>query len=194
MGDMYVTVDFGPVRVLNKKVENPALGEFRRIAVDLTEENLRIPEGIDVYIGYGFEKADGNTPLSAVYPGSKGSSYWSEFSLEKSAWKELQSASLGQHLDLMLSADAGEVPAPSLPQMGYVCIDPGKGSYRSGETYTPALLVPDYVKLHQVEWSWDGSLLKSNSFTLSKGTHVLQASIVYEDGRREKLQMKVKVN
>lgn len=194
MGDMYVTVDFGPVRVLNKKVENPALGEFRRIAVDLTEENLRIPEGIDVYIGYGFEKADGNTPLSAVYPGSKGNSYWSEFSLEKSAWKELQSASLGQHLDLMLSADAGEVPAPSLPQMGYVCIDPGKGSYRSGETYTPALLVPDYVKLHQVEWSWDGSLLKSNSFTLSKGTHVLQASIVYEDGRREKLQMKVKVN
>ena len=194
LGDMYVTVDFGPVRVLNKKVENPTLGEFRRIAVDLTEENLRIPEGIDIYIGYGFEKADGNYPLSVVYPGLRGNSYWSEFSLEQSGWKDLYSASLGQYLDLMLSADAVEVPAASLDKMGTVCIDPGNGNYRSGELYTPTLLVPKHLHIHEVEWIWDGSVLKSSSFVLSRGVHQLTARITYEDGRREKLQMKVKVN
>ncbi|MBO4624776.1 MAG: M6 family metalloprotease domain-containing protein [Bacteroidales bacterium] len=194
LGAMYVTVDFGPVRVLNKKVENPTLGEFRRVVVDLAEENLRIPEGIDIYIGYGFEKAEGNYPLSVVYPGSRGNSYWSEFSLEESGWSALHSASLGQYLDLMLSADAGEVPAASLDKMGYVYIDPGTGNYHSGDTYTPSLLVPEYVHIHEVEWSWDGSVLKTGSFVLGRGVHLLEARLVYEDGRREKLQTKVKVN
>ncbi len=194
LGDMYITVDFGPVRVLNKKVENPALGEFRRIAVDLTEDNLRIPEGIDIYIGYGFEKADDNYPLSVVYPGNRGNSYWSEFSLEQSGWNELYSASLGQYLDLMVSADAVEVPAASLDKMGTVCIDPGNGNYRAGDSFTPSLLVPEHVRIHEVEWSWDGKVLKTTSFILSKGVHNLEARILYEDGRREKLQMKVKVN
>ena len=194
LGNLYITVDFGPVRVCNKKVENPPLGEFRRVVVDLTEENLRIPEGIDIYIGYGFDKADGNYPLSVVYPGNRGNSYWSEFSLEKSDWKELHSASLGQYLDLMLSADAGEVPAPSLDKMGYVCINPGNGNYHSGDSFTPSLLVPEHVHIQEVEWMWDSNQLKTPSFILSRGVHQLTARIVYEDGRREKLQMKVKVN
>lgn len=193
VGDMYVTVDFGPVRVLNKKVENPALGEFRRIVVDLREENLRIPEGLDVFIGYGFEKASGNYPLSVVYPGSRGNSYWSQFSLEKSSWNELYSSSMGMHVDLMLSAGAGEVPALSLDQMGYVCIDSGKDIYRSGEHFTPVLKVPKHVRVREVEWMWDGSVLSTNAFSLSKGDHLLVALITYEDGRREKLQTMVKV-
>ena len=194
LGDMYVTVDFGPVRVLNKKVFHPTLGEFRRVTVDLTEENLRIPEGIDIYIGYGFEKADGNYPLSFVYPGSRGNSYWSNFSLEQSGWKELYSASMGQYLDLMLSAEASEVPAHSMDMMGYVCIDPGNGNYHVGDNFTPSLLVPGHVRIREVEWSWDGSVLKASSFTLVRGEHLLEARVAYEDGRREKLQMKIKVN
>lgn len=194
LGDMYITVDFGPVRALNKKVENPTLGEFRRVSVDLTEENLRIPEGLDVYIGYGFEKAEGNYPLSVVYPGGRGNCFWSDFSLEQSSWKELKSASLGQYLDLMLSADAREVPARSLDQMGYACIEPGKGSYHAGDSFTPTLKVPSHVCLQEVEWSWDGNILKSPSFLLTRGTHLLQARILYKDGRREKIQMEIKVN
>ena len=149
---------------------------------------------MEAYIGYGFDKADGNYPLSVVYPGNRGNSYWSEFSLEKSDWKELHSASLGQYLDLMLSADAGEVPAPSLDKMGYVCINPGNGNYHSGDSFTPSLLVPEHVHIQEVEWMWDSNQLKTPSFILSRGVHQLTARIVYEDGRREKLQMKVKVN
>lgn len=193
IGDLYITVDFGPARVLNRKVENAVLGEFRPVSVDLSEENLRIPEGIGLYIGYGFEKADGNYPLSVVYPGSRGNSYWSAFSLEKSEWQEMYSSSLGQHLDLMLRAGAGEVPASSLEQMGYTYISPGKGTYRSGELYTPSLQVPEHVRVKEVEWTWDGSVLQTESFRLSRGEHLLVAKIVYEDGRREKLQTRVQV-
>ena len=193
VGDMYVTVDFGPVRVLNKKVENPTLGEFRRIVVDLREENLRIPEGLDIYIGYGFEKATGNNPLSVVYPGNRGNSYWSQFSLEKSSWNELYSSTGGMYLDLMLSAGAGEVPALSLDQMGYVYIDSGKDIYRTGERFTPSLKVPKHIRVREVEWMWDGSVLSSSAFSLSKGDHLLVANVTYEDGRREKIQTMVKV-
>ena len=40
---------------------------------------------------------------------------------------------------------------------------------------------------------WDGNVLSSNAFSLSKGDHLLVALITYEDGRREKLQTMVKV-
>ena len=193
LGDMYVTVDFGPVRVLNKKVENPTLGEFRRIVVDLREENLRIPEGLDIYIGYGFEKATGNTPLSVVYPGNRGNSYWSQFSLEKSSWAELYSSSRGMYLDLMLSASAGEVPAISLDRMGYAYIDSGKDIYRTGERFTPTLKVPQHIRVREVQWMWDGNVLSSSAFSLSKGDHLLVAKVTYEDGRREKIQTMVRV-
>ena len=193
MGNLYITVDFGPVRVLNKKVENPQLGEFRRIAVDLKEEDLRIPEGIDIYIGYGFDQAPGNYPISVVYPGTKGNCYWSPFSLEQSDWQELYSASAGQYMDIMLSANAGEVPTQSLSQMGYVSIDPGKGTYRSGDLFQAALSVPKHVKVRDVQWGWDGLRLENTTFRLNRGDHLLEALVSYEDGRREKLQLTIKV-
>ena len=105
----------------------------------------------------------------------------------------MYSSSLGQHLDLMLRAGAGEVPASSLEQMGYTYISPGKGTYRSGELYTPSLQVPEHVRVKEVEWTWDGSVLQTESFRLSRGEHLLVAKIVYEDGRREKLQTRVQV-
>ncbi len=192
IGDMYVIVDFGPLRVLSKKVDNPVLGEFRPVVVDLTEENIRIPEGIDVYVGYGFEKAPGNTPLGIVKPGTEGNSYWSGFSLERSDWKELSWD--GGYMDLMLSAEIAEVPGPSLEQLGYVYIDPGQGSYQSGDLFTPQLRSPEYIKIKAVQWEWDGKELKTASFRLNKGDHQLVARIEYEDGRKEKLGTRVKVN
>ena len=192
IGDMYVIIDFGPVRVLSKKVEKPALGEFRPVKVDLSEENIRIPEGMDIYVGYGFEKAPGNTPLGIVKPGEAGNSFWSGFSLERSDWKELSRD--GGYMDLMLSAEIAEVPGPSLEQLGYVCIDPGQGSYQSGDLFTPQLLCPEYIKINSVQWEWDGSVLKTSAFRLSKGDHQLVARIAYEDGRKEKVETRVKVN
>jgi len=177
---------------LSKKVDNPVLGEFRPVVVDLTEENIRIPEGIDVYVGYGFEKAPGNTPLGIVKPGTEGNSYWSGFSLERSDWKELSWD--GGYMDLMLSAEIAEVPGPSLEQLGYVYIDPGQGSYQSGDLFTPQLRSPEYIKIKAVQWEWDGKELKTASFRLNKGDHQLVARIEYEDGRKEKLGTRVKVN
>lgn len=192
IGEMYVVVDFGPVRVLSKKVDGPALGEFRPVTLDLSEENIRIPEGIDVYVGYGFEKAPGNTPLGIVKPGTEGNSYWSGFSLEQSEWQALYSD--GGYMDLMLSAEIAEVPGPSLEQLGYVCIDPGQGTYQSGNLFTPQLLVPEYIRIKTLRWEWDGKELKTASFRLNKGDHQLVARIEYEDGRKEKVETRVKVN
>ena len=97
-------------------------------------------------------------------------------------------------MDLMLSAEIAEVPGPSLEQLGYVCIDPGQGTYQSGNLFTPQLLVPEYIRIKTLRWEWDGKELKTASFRLNKGDHQLVARIEYEDGRKEKVETRVKVN
>lgn len=194
VGKMYVTVDFGPVRVLSLKVENPNLGEFKLVSIDISDENIRIPEGLDIYVGYGFSGAGENSPIGVVYPGEKGNSWWSPFSLEQSTWMEMYSATLGKHMDVMLSTTAKEAPANSLPEMGYTCIDTGKGSYSAGEMYTPALILPPGIEADGVEWKWDGSRLTTMPFRLMAGDHLLEALVNYRDGRQEKLSLTLKVN
>lgn len=195
LGDLYVTVDFGPVRVLSFKVENPSLGEFKRVSANISEANLRIPEGIDVYVGYGFSEAGENYPISVVYPGSKGNSYWSEFSLEGSSWNEMYSATLGHYMDIMLSASASEVPGKTLADLGYTTIDTGNGNFRAGELFSPSLILPAHLVADEVQWSWDSARLRTEgAFRLVSGEHLLEAVVRYADGRSEKLSVKINVN
>lgn len=88
-GDIYVTVDIGTQRVLTKKLEMPSYGAYFRNSVDITEEGILIPEGEDMYVGYGSETGNGTFYLGTVYPGEAYNSYWSPFSLEQSVWEPM---------------------------------------------------------------------------------------------------------
>lgn len=187
VGPMWVTVDFGTERVLSFPVEDPPLGEFARIQVDISEADLRIPEGLPVYIGYGFEKAEYNAPAGVVYPGEAGNSYWSPFSLEKSDWKEMYSKASGMYMNLMLSSLVKEVPAETLDGMGFSYIDPGQGSYKAGERFPLKVVLASPVKA--ISWRLDGLSIPDEDLLLPEGDHALEALLQYKDGRKEKIKL-----
>ena len=102
-GDIYITVDLGTERVLTKKVENLSFGEYFRNAVDLSGEGIVIPEGKDVYIGYGSpDNWEGSFFVGTVYPGASDNSYWSPFSMESSSWSPMYVERAGITMNLAL--------------------------------------------------------------------------------------------
>ena len=193
-GRMYVTVDMAGERVLNQLVENPKLGEYLPVNVSLTDANLRIPEGLDIYVGYGFEGQGSNYPLSAVYPGTQGNSYYAPFSLETLQWKPLFLEQAGFYMDLMLETVLEEVPASKLPEMGYSCIDVRKGPYKAGEQLNLSYKVPQSVRVLRHTWLWDGERLQGTSVQLRAGEHTLELRLEYADGREEYLGQILQVN
>lgn len=193
-GEMYVTVDVGGERVLNHLVEKPETGEYHPISVSLSGFDLRIPEGVDVYVGYGFRESGENHPLAAVYPGKEGNSFYIPFSLETQPWKPLYLEKGGFHMDIMLDSFLEEVPAASLPEMGYATLLLRKGPYKAGERLDFDLKLPEGVRILSRSWTWDGEAISHDFVTLTTGEHTLEACLKYPDGREEYLAAELLVN
>jgi hypothetical protein len=193
LGTMYITVDQGKLRVLNLPVHSPVVGEYLPVSVDLAPIEVRIPEGVDLYVGYGFDRQGSNHPLGTVYPGSEGNSYYARFGLGTQSWKPMYISQAGFYVDLMLDMVVEEVPAQELPQMGYTYIKGRRGPYYEGESWEGELVLPEGVLLNRLSWKMDGEPLESPSFVLKSGEHTLQAYLTYRDGREEVVDKVFKV-
>lgn len=193
MGTLYITVDQGKQRMLNLPVHAPVMGAYLPVSVELISDEVRIPEGVDLYVGYGFDKQGSNHPLGTVYPGSEGNSYYAPFGLETQSWKPMYVDKAGFYMDLMLDIDVEEVPAQELPQMGYSYIKGRRGPYNAGESWEGELMLPEGVILNRLSWKLDGEPLDSPSFVLKAGEHILQAFLTYQDGREEVVEKEFKV-
>ena len=184
-GQLYVTVDIDGERVLTRAVPGKSFPSYEPVTVDVSDADIRIPEGRDIYVGYGF---DGGTPLGVVYPGTQGSSYWKPFAQPGAPWQEVYSTRSGYFMDVLVDAVATEVPAETLDGMGYAYIDPGSGTPLAGEAFILRVHLPA-GETPAVRWTYDGEAVAEGTVTLAKGTHVLQAHLSYPDGRTETLQM-----
>ena len=194
IGEMYVTVDIGGERVLNRLVETPELGEYLPVNVPLADADLRIPEGVDIYVGYGFRDRGDNYPQAAVYPGREGNSYYVPFGLETQLWQPLYLERGGFYMDIMLESFLQEVPAATLPEMGYGTLVLREGPYRSGERLDFDLKLPEGSRVLRQTWFWDAEVLPGVSVTLTEGEHTLSVQVVYRDGREEYLNAELKVD
>ena len=193
LGTLYITVDQGDMRVLNYPVQAPVTGVYLPVQADLTSADVRVPEGMDLYVGYGFESQGSNTPLAAAYPGSEGNSYYAPFGLTVQAWKPLYLEQAGFYMDILLDIVVEEVPSQDLIQMGYSFIRARKGPYRAGESLEAELVPAEGLKLSQLVWKLDGTPIGSPSFVLTAGKHTLAACLTYQDGREEVLEMDFQV-
>lgn len=102
-GDVYVTVDIGKERVLTKKLEHLSYGEYFRNSVFIIEDAIVIPEGKEMYVGYGSpDSGDGSFHLGAVYPGVSSNSYWSPFDTQTSTWSPMYVERAGIYMNLTL--------------------------------------------------------------------------------------------
>lgn len=192
-GLMYVMVDIGGKRVLNQLVSRPELGEYLPVGVDITDADLRIPAGVDIYIGYGFQRQGTNNPIATVYPGSAGNSYYAPFSMNTQSWKPLYVDEAGFYMDIMLDAEVNEISASSLAQMGFSCIQLNKERYKAGDSLSMQLLVPAWEQVDQCSWFLDGAPQSADTITLTSGMHTLEAHVRYRDGREESLGTEFRV-
>lgn len=192
-GPLYVVVDVGGKRELSQIIENVTLGEYIPVEISLDEADIRIAEGMDFYVGYGFEEQGENNPLSAVYPGGEGNSYYSVFDLEKSAWKPMYLQKGGFYMDLMLEMELAEVPADDLDDMGYSYIDIRQGPFSDGEIVNLQVATSGGQEPQQTYWTLDGVRIDTPTLKLESGEHTLKVSLMYEGGRSEDLQTKLLV-
>lgn len=192
-GPLYVTVDAGGKRVLSQMIEDVTLGEYNPVDISLEEADIRISEGMDFYVGYGFEEEGENHPMSAVYPGGDGNSYYTAFDLEKSAWKPMFIQKGGFYMDLMLEVELAEVPADNLADMGYSYIDIRQGPFSDGEIINLQVVRSGGQEPQQVYWTLDGVQVNTPTLKLEAGEHTLKVSLMYEGGRSEQLQTQLLV-
>lgn len=192
-GPLYVTVDAGGKRVLSQMIEDVTLGEYTPVEISLEEADIRISEGMDFYVGYGFEEEGENHPMSAVYPGGDGNSYYTAFDLEKSAWKPMFIQKGGFYMDLMLEVELAEVPADNLADMGYSYIDIRQGPFSDGEIINLQVVRSGGQEPQQVYWTLDGVQVNTPTLKLEAGEHTLKVSLMYEGGRSEQLQTQLLV-
>lgn len=193
-GPLYVVVDIGGERVCNHLVEDPELGAYLPVSVDMTHADIRIPEGLDVYVGYGFQEQGRNTPLATVYPGHEGNSYYAPFSLMTQSWQPLYLEKAGFYMDLMLDTFLEEVPSDSLAGMGFNSILLGNGPYVAGKPIDYQLIIAEMNPVDSVLWTLDGNPVSGGSITPTAGEHVLEAHLRYRDGREELLQVDFRAN
>lgn len=193
LGNLYVTVDSDGKRLLNQDAGLPQVGEYMPVFVPL-EEDFRIPEGLDIYVGYGFPEIGENQPFTAVYPGEWGNSYYTSFSLEKSSWKPLYQKKAGFYMDLMLQVRLTEVPAETLADMGYASIALPEGPLKAGESIDLQVLMPDGTHFKTIVWSLDGKTLAGTRLELPEGEHTLEARVQYQNAREELLRAHLMVN
>ncbi len=193
-GEIYVVVDMDGERVLTRKVENLVKGPYFKQVVDISDAHIVVPEGREMYIGYGSPSEDAHFRIGTVYPGGQGNSFYSPFSAQQSRWKEMYVDALGIYMDVALSATVTEqVNAASLTELGYAYIEPVLGTLKAGDRFPLVVHTPSGVT--SVKWTMDGTVVSGESVLLgSRGTHSVRARLTYRDGREEVLELLLKVN
>lgn len=185
---VYVIVDFGDTRVLTREVEQPLYGVKNLNTVNISDANLRIPDGTDVYIGYGVKGSAYPFPLAVTRTGHEDNSFYAPLNLDKSAWEPMFAEKISDHMDLLLSAGVREVlDDADISMMGYATIDLGNKAWQAGDTLPLNLKAGPFEPV-SVTWLFDGEIALEGSVLLTKGVHTVQAIVRYSGGRSENLK------
>ena len=190
---LYVIVDIGTERVLTKEIEEPEYGVLAENTVDLSEYDIRIPDGADIFVGYGIKGSGYVFPLAATLTGHPDNSYYGKLDLVSSSWKDMYTEkSVTGYMDLILSAGIREVPeSGDIGRMGYATIV-ANGPMTEGSVISLSLREGSIAPL-SVKWFCDGNELDNPSVSLSKGIHTIVAKAEYTLGRRENIKLKISI-
>lgn len=192
-GDVYVVVDLGGERILTRQLDSLNRGPYFKNTLDISDAGIIIPEGKELYIGYGSPSTDAGFRIGTVYPAAKGNSFYSLFNLQQSSWKDMFVKNLGIYMDVAMSGSVKEVlDAGDLTELGYSYIEPGDGKLQEGDEFP--LQLHAAASVSSVSWTLDGEPVEGESVVLQQGTQVLQAHLKHDDGRTEVLELLLKVN
>ena len=185
---VYVLVESGGQRILNHLVKRPVMSAWN--TVDISEYDLRVPAGEDLYIGYAVKGGDYEHPLSCRYSTKEGptESYYAVYSDVPVDWQPMTG------YDLALSATVSEIQIPTaLADIGWNSIDPGSGEYKAGNSFRLRLKEAPSRKPVSVDWYYDGVAVSEPAVTLRAGAHTVEAHLSYAGGSTEVLEMEIDV-
>ncbi len=74
-----------------------------------------------------------------------------------------------------------------------VIANPGEGRYQAGSQFNLSLVLPAAYVAEEVKWLFDGTPVNTASVTLSAGTHVVEAQVSLEGGRKDIIALEIEV-
>ena len=185
-----VFVDFGSERVLTRKVNQPGFNSIQ--TVDISDADIRIPSGKDVYIGYSvkeitsqywisiddLEYVEGGGVVRSGYTTSGGTD-----------WDDMG-------YNLIISAETQKIVSP-FNNLGVKIISnpSGGAAYALGSSFNLTFDNPQAGdEPAGIVWYYDGAAVSGSSITLSEaGYHTIRAVISYSDGGSETIEQQVLV-
>ena len=191
----YLIVDAGDERLYTLPI---TLGDYVFQTLDLSEHNLVVPGGQDLYIGYALEEADTSEypdcyGLLLTITEGGGNLYWSALDLTQSHWhKNNDGYALVFDATITAIVDSDDDSITSFAQLGIPAIaDPACGSYAAGDVFLLEVELPEGVSA-QPSWWFDGKPV-TDPVTLQAGRHTVTALLRYEDGSEETLELVIDV-
>lgn len=192
-GDVYVLIDYGAERKAFVKVENPSVSEWN--TVDLTDQELIIPDGTDIYAGYALDNwAEDHPMIASAVTDDEKLGYYADYDTTSATWNEIQDSDSNKYV-FMVKLNIGDYTAP---ETGYNYIDNPKGGvYSVGDTFALSLVetASDLrPNTSGVSWYYDDEPVSSSVRLGSAGTHTISAEFVTVSGDRKVIDLEIEVN
>ena len=186
-------IDFGETRRLVKAVSNPVSGTWNE--VDLSDEEIRIPEDTDCYFGYALLGCSDPYPYiySRQSPMAGGLFLFEPEELyedvpEEAEWWDYSDIGFGPLL-ISVTLEGGIVL-----QFNYIA-NPSAGTYAVGETLDLNLVrvSNDHAPGTDISWYYDDEPVSGKVTFTRAGRHTLEARFTTVAGRRKVVELEITV-
>ena len=176
---IYVVVDVGNEMTLRRNV-TAQYQPNKFVTIDISDANIIIPEGKDIYIGYGIAVTSGY-PLTAMGPYDEdrnGFYYCSDF-LTNNYWISFNNG--GQFYDALISATLSTTSEIEFSTLGV--------SYIKVVDGVPVVRVAAGKSLKSTAWYVDGTAVETPTAisALTSGSHTYMVRLTYYDGTTERV-------
>jgi len=191
-GSVHALVDYGSERMAFVEVEHPTVTGWN--TVDLTDMELIIPAGKEIYAGYALK--DWTSEYCIVAAESEDNvkiGYVSDYDTTSAAWGELADGA-GNTYVLMVKLNIGDYTAPDT---GYNYIDNPKGGiYRTGDQFALKLVETSSDRrpdANGVSWYYDDEPVSTSVRLATAGAHVITAEFTTVAGDRKVIDLEIVV-
>lgn len=189
--EVSVFIDFGEERALARVVPNPQLNKIT--TVDVSDADVRIPEGTPLIFGYSVKNADDGQGYPLAIDGLKddeaaeggciiGDGYMCPADSED--W-----GSAAYNLIVMAKVQGVSSPFAAL---GIKVID-NPGGWKAGDSFNFRFDGNSGTEPTSTVWYFDGEAQGSSSTVLTSGTHEVKALCTYPDGSTEEIVQVISV-
>ena len=191
-GQVYAILDYGSERKLTLDVTGDVVTDDWT-TVDLTDYDLMIPDGTEIYAGYALVDWTYTSPFVVqITEDEENIGYIADTDLNSSAWEALTLSD--ETFVVKVKLTIGDYSAPD---NGYSYIDnPGDGTYSAGTAFALNLVetTGDRKPGSEISWFYDDEPVSGATVTLSKtGLHTVTARYTTSAGKRKVVELEITV-